>query len=160
MKAPGSKAPATQITTRATHISSRLSTLAHSWVTDSQGILLTCLFNFTEPHNSCCHHTCKPRTSKSSKACEPGCVHFHSAAQMCPVIIHGDEQILVVHLSADKVKRSLWGCLPNITAIDPFTCDLSQLSCFPRSPFNQTLEAVKVSCHWPNVVLFMTLPAW
>lgn len=73
MEAWGTKISATQITTGATHISSRLSTLAHSWVTNSQGILLTCLFNFTEPHNSCCHHTCVYRTSQSSKACEPGC---------------------------------------------------------------------------------------
>lgn len=44
-------------------------------------------------------------------------MHFHSAAQMGPVILHGDE-ILVSHLSVDKVKSGLQGYLPNITAID------------------------------------------
>lgn len=71
MIARGSKTLATQITTLTAHISSRLSTTAHSWVTDGQRSLLTCLFNFTVPHNSCHNYTCKPRSSESSL--KPGC---------------------------------------------------------------------------------------
>ena len=112
MEAPaGSATSATQITTRATHLSSRLSTSAHSWVTDSQGILLTCLFNFREPHNSCCHRTLE--NTELLKAAEPVSrdVGFHSVAQMRPVILHGDEQKSSwQRLSADKVKSGPRGC--------------------------------------------------
>lgn len=41
-----------------THISSRLSTSAHFWVPDSQGILLICFFNFTESLDFCYKRTC------------------------------------------------------------------------------------------------------
>lgn len=104
MKACRSKMSATQIMSRATHIRPCLSSSAHSGVTDSQGILLTCLFNFTEPHNSCCHHTYKNRTSQSSVACESGC-----AFPLCrsDVSCHPSWRRLnlVAHLSADKVTR-------------------------------------------------------
>lgn len=158
----GSKTPATQITTRTTHISSCLSTSVHSWVTGSQGILLTCLFNFTETHNSCCHHTYQRRTSQMCRSLwAKMCISFPLLLRcvLSSFIAMREFWWLIFLLAKWKVAcEAIYLIFPQL--IDRFTCDLSRLSCSPHPALNQSLEGVERSCHCRNVVLFMTLPLW
>lgn len=152
MKACSSQKSATQIMSRATHFRPCLSSSAHSGVKDSQRILLTCLFNFTAPHNSCCYHTYKSRTSSSSVACESGC-----AFPLCrsDVSCHPSWQRLnlAAHLSADEEARE--------TIYLILLQQIHTYHCCPAAHLQgsvKTFEGFKVSRHSPDAILFMTRP--